>query len=479
MAKLTEKFSVSVPVEIVESGGELARQVDVDGAVLGDATTSFSTALPIMPVDSTGANEDSSLIFSTWRKMTLGSEGVPIVRVTAAGLASSTSLTNPYANYALALDFDDQQYWSGGTQAASLSALSGYTFTRSGTQGAIDSDNSIDSFAANVPAINGNGYHAYGALTNLLLRSQEFDNASWGNYASASVTANTSTAPDGATTADTITFDADPTSEVFQIVDAASATYAVSVWAKVASGTRAFRIKVYDGVGNNYSSDFTATTSWQRFTYIHTGAVNNVSIANAAAGGTGSIFAWQAQMLPGNFPDGGPIIVTAGSTAAIGASALDVDSPNLPAGDFLIWASGELNGASVEGDSLLFLDDGTANNGIHFYVGGTSYISASTWAAGSVTYQVLFNGATNSGKVAVALRRSSGILKFFAYRNGAFESGGSPWDGANTGAVPTINRAWVGYQPTVENPWRGPISGAFITSGTFSDAEVQAILEAA
>jgi hypothetical protein len=41
-------------------------------------------------------------------------------------------------------------------------------------------------------------------ITNLLLRSQEFDNAYWGKQSGASVTANTAIAPDGTTTADTI-----------------------------------------------------------------------------------------------------------------------------------------------------------------------------------------------------------------------------------------------------------------------------------
>jgi hypothetical protein len=383
--------------------------------------------------------------------------------------------SNPFASYALALDFDDQQYWSGGTQAASLSALSGYTFTRSGTQGAIDSDNSIDSFVANVPAINGNGYHAYGALTNLLLRSQEFDNASWGNYASASVTANTSTAPDGATTADTLTFASDPTSEVFQNVSAASATYAVSVWAKVASGARAFRIKVYDGVGNNYSSDFTATTSWQRFTYIHTGAVNNISIANAAAGGTGSIYAWQAQMLAGNFPDGGPIIVTAGSTAAIGASALSTTTnPITSEQDFVLWAAATLGPASDNKSNFIAILGEEATYGpslVREWTGGGSVLRA---RVGSTTLGADGPAFPSAGRVVLLLRRRAGKWTF-AYKLPSGTVTVTTEGGAT--AFPTItSRFGIGLGA---NDTDGVVEGAFIRTGTFSDAEIEAILESA
>ena len=42
----------------------------------------------------------------------------------------------------------------------------------------------------------------------------------------------------------------------------------MSVWAKVASGTEKFRLKcTHSGVADYFSSDFTVTTEWQRFTF--------------------------------------------------------------------------------------------------------------------------------------------------------------------------------------------------------------------
>src|SRR6478736_703923 len=79
---------------------------------------------------------------------------------------------SPFAdpNYALAMKFTTPEYWLAGTQQANLAAMSGYSFTRSGEQGAIDASGAVAYFAPNTPAINNRGYHAYPALTNVMLR---------------------------------------------------------------------------------------------------------------------------------------------------------------------------------------------------------------------------------------------------------------------------------------------------------------------
>lgn len=93
MAKLTEKFSVYTPFEIVVSGGRLVRQVDVNGVALDDSSVSYSVATPVMPVDANGVNEDASKTFSVHMKVTISPKGHPIVRVDVNGVAISTSLS--------------------------------------------------------------------------------------------------------------------------------------------------------------------------------------------------------------------------------------------------------------------------------------------------------------------------------------------------------------------------------------------------
>ncbi len=107
------------------------------------------------------------------------------------------------------------------------------------------------------------------ARTNLILQSQALG-TTWaaGGASHPTVTSDTSTAPDGTLTADTVTFTGS-NSYLFQsLTFVASKTYTVSVYAKVATGTSAFRFKVYDGgTLDTLSTDQAVTTSWQRFSF--------------------------------------------------------------------------------------------------------------------------------------------------------------------------------------------------------------------
>jgi hypothetical protein len=77
--------------------------------------------------------------------------------------------------------------------------------------------------------------------TNLVLRSEEFDNASW-STAGITRTANTSTAPNGAVTADTITENSATDPHLLFQAATASGTCTFSIYVKQGSGSRFFTI---------------------------------------------------------------------------------------------------------------------------------------------------------------------------------------------------------------------------------------------
>jgi hypothetical protein len=132
---------------------------------------------------------------------------------------------------------------------------------------------------------------------NLLQQSETFDNGIWGILNSASVSANTTTAPNGTTTADTLTFSANSSSTIYQSISSPAGETTLSIYAKTASGTKQFRLRI-DEPGGNASSDFTATTEWQRFEFNLTtsSAGVNFYIINDNAGTAGSMFIWGAQL---------------------------------------------------------------------------------------------------------------------------------------------------------------------------------------
>jgi hypothetical protein len=118
------------------------------------------------------------------------------------------------------------------------------TFTRATTATRVDENDLVSSVASNVPRIDYTGGGCPSILlepqsTNIVLRSEEFDNASFTPVLS-SVSANTTTAPDGTLTADTWT--GDGTSGIHLLGQSLSATsgvaYTQSVFAK--KGTNNF-----------------------------------------------------------------------------------------------------------------------------------------------------------------------------------------------------------------------------------------------
>lgn len=84
----------------------------------------------------------------------------------------------PFADHLLALDFRNRRYRQAPLSTGDLGTLAGYSYSRSGAKLELGSGGSLASFAANVPGIVPDiGYWSRAGLTNLLLRSQEFDNA--------------------------------------------------------------------------------------------------------------------------------------------------------------------------------------------------------------------------------------------------------------------------------------------------------------
>jgi hypothetical protein len=152
------------------------------------------------------------------------------------------------------------------------------TVTRATTATRVDENDLISSVASNVPRIDYTGGGCPNILlepqrTNIVLRSEEFDNASFLKTRS-SVSANTTTAPDGTLTADTWTGDgAAGSHSLAQTVSATSGVaYTQSVFAK--KGTNNFlqivgTIAIYDA------------NSWANFD-LENGVVGSVGISATA-----------------------------------------------------------------------------------------------------------------------------------------------------------------------------------------------------
>jgi hypothetical protein len=129
--------------------------------------------------------------------------------------------------------------------------------------------------------------------TNLLQNSEGFN--SWITYTGASVDTNTTIAPDGQTTADTLNFASGNESLIYQNYGSGSATFTLSVWAK-SSTNKKFAFRNWNGTSAIRSNEFTTSNEWQRFEYTFTQPLVNIGISNEDNGSTGSIEIWGASL---------------------------------------------------------------------------------------------------------------------------------------------------------------------------------------
>ena len=252
--------------------------------------------------------------------------------LTVPGWAKDALWRNARAVPSLDLRFADNKSLVDAATGASL-----ITFTRASSGTYVGSDGVLQTAATDVPRFDHNpttreslGLLVEEQRTNLLLRSEEFDNVTWGAL-NVTVSANTQVAPDGVTSADTITDVNGVTSAnvgCFQSTTLAdSTTYAMSCYVKAGTKTTC-RVGIRDKVGTTISANFNLTTAsttvgnavsstiqdagngWYRCTAICaslTGATSPrglvfMDTGSYTANGTGTIHVYGADLQAGAFP---------------------------------------------------------------------------------------------------------------------------------------------------------------------------------
>lgn len=275
--------------------------------------------------------------------------------------------------------------------------------------------------------------------TNLFLQSEAFDNASW-TKTSTSITANSTTSPDGTTNADTFTANGVSTFHIieqsFNIVSGTN--YAFSVYAKkntnnffqIIGGSSNFGLNAWanfdlnNGVVGSVGSSTTASivnvgNGWYRCvmvaqgttTLAGTSAFGIISSSTAGRGETNalstSVFLWGAQLEAGAYPTS-----YIPSTSATATRVVDVFTRNNIYTNGLITSSGgtwfvELdNNISLIRDASSNLFIGTTNNGntntsLGIRNNGATAQRLSVYKRSSGTLTQLYLTLTDTIKVAI------------------------------------------------------------------------------
>jgi hypothetical protein len=208
--------------------------------------------------------------------------------------------------------------------------------TRATTATRVNSSGLIESVASNVPRLDYSNGSCPSILvepqrTNLLLRSEEFESAAWGKV-TASVTANTTTAPDGTLNADLLT----PNAVTFGLIQqtaniTANVPNTFSVYAKY-NGISSFQLQTRDNANNaNFAivnfdiltgvvlmapstsgaySNASATiesvgNGWYRLSLTSTSNISVTSrfrLVSDLSDGINGYFIWGAQLEAGAYP---------------------------------------------------------------------------------------------------------------------------------------------------------------------------------
>lgn len=292
--------------------------------------------------------------------------------------------------------------------------------------------------------------------TNLLLYSQEFDNAYWAKALS-SITANATTSPDGTVNADQSTIDNTTgfhDAAIVQVSVTSGTVYTVSLFAKKSVGIESFyfytdapsaasiaKFNLNNGayIGNASGNGYAAFSSyssqsfgngWYRFTATFTASATasnryvvfgmstntNDNVTPLAGNGTDNFYLWGAQLEAGSFATS--YIPTVASTVTRSADVASVNtvSPWYNSSESTLFAEFDISGPSgaFGGYVAQLAVTALSNNGILIYnnsvgLGTSAYIDASGVSLG-------VNTANVPAKIALAYNGSS---------NGAVRNGGS------------------------------------------------------
>jgi len=437
----------------------------------------FGFALPAYPLRGGGGNNPFNQ---------LG----PTLDLSFAGVV--TDLTDPNG-YTLNTDFIIPQYqiaaqyvvWETGVGLVDKTFSQIITFTRASTATYFDSAGVLQSAAVDAPRLDYNpstlaaqGLLIEEARTNSLLRSAEFDNASW-IKTRATVTANTATAPDGTTSADSIVEDgtAANTHDLRQggITNSATTNWTLSFFLKAVNRTWALielqnasatnnRARAWFnlqtgvvGTGNTVGSGITYVShsiqnvgnGWYRCVVVGTVDVSVTSIQAWVEGtiadnttnydgvnGQTSVYIWGAQLEAGAFPTSYIPTTTTALTRAADVASVNTLSPWFNATEGTLFAESSVNYTvpATFFPLAASLNDNSSNNRIE-----VGYLT--TVVAG---FEVSVGGVSQAGlypSTAAQVRRTAGA---YAANDFAVSTNSSAPTTDTSGSIPSVTRLALG-----------------------------------
>jgi hypothetical protein len=269
--------------------------------------------------------------------------------------------------------------------------------------------------------------------TNLLTYSEQFDNAAWVKFQSATVSANAAVAPDGTVTADLLSWTSSGASGIYQSAVSAFVS-SMSLYAKASSGSPLIgfgddtgtRFTLFNlSTGTLVSTSGTSSTSitsvgngWYRMSVAFATAPSNIKFITGG-GAVGAAYIWGAQLEQGSF-----------STSYIPTVASQVtraaDSASMIGNNFARWynqTAGTMYAEIASSSSITSGRDGLfefRQTGGGFTTGWRAGRNNSNAGANVVAGGVFLNGATQAFMAGATLTNTNGYKTAMAVETNNF-----------------------------------------------------------
>jgi hypothetical protein len=317
-----------------------------------------------------------------------------------------------------------------------MSTFGHFTVARTSVKYVLNASGVLASVAADTPAFEFNADGTYRGLlvepagTNLVTYSADFTQVVWVKTISASVTGNTGVAPDGTTTADTLTAGANGSQIQFVHTGTAGIAYNASFYIRRVTGTGVVNIRAVE----NTNIPITVTASWTRVSLSAVSTTTTIRIGLTLATSGDEVEIWGAQLETGS-------VATSYIPTVASTETRTADSVSLTGASSLI---GQTEGSVfVEYETPIFTS--SANRRLFTLNTGTSSILLQLTTTGNLNYTVIDTGASQAsiqeGTTSALPRKVAFCYKvddFALYANGV--SVGTD----TSGTVPTSDAVYLG-----------------------------------
>jgi hypothetical protein len=394
------------------------------------------------------------------------------------------------------------------------------TFTRNSIGTYVGSDGLIKTAAANEPRFDHNpvtkeslGLLVEEGRTNLLSGSEDIGPSYWSALNSVSTSLNTIASLDGNNTADKFIENTNTTHKVLarSFTSLANATYTYSLFVKSAE-RNALMIHVRK---SDYSDRFGATfnlsnqvitsetaglgvlnstdikkypNDWYRISITgnigsNTSAVVTMYLVGSGGAfdigytgnGTSGIYLWGSQLEQGAFATSYIPTTTAAATRATDAASITGTNFNslYNASQGTFFTKGSVNSLGNTYPGLVYVDDGTVNNSLGFYIDdiGSKKIAAEAYVSGVAQYSVFLTPG------AVVPRQIYNMTQTYQTGAGNIRTAlnGTLLNPTTATTIPTVNRLLIGALRGNITLLNGPIARITYWDTTLSNTALQGI----